>query len=358
LAVRTPRLAFLLLAAAFAAASCSDPPDWQQPAAAPASASPTPAVAEEITLAFAGDLHFHDRTRRLLNNPETAVGPFSEQLRAADFAMVNLETAITTRGTEEPKRYHFRAPTTAYAAIQAAGIDLVSVANNHALDYGQVGLLDTSDSAAAANMPIVGAGRTSAEAYAPYLTTIKGVRLAVIGLSQVWELSTTWKATETRPGLAMAFDTTRSADAVRAARTIADIVIVYLHWGNESQTCPSADQKKIAKILADAGADIVLGTHAHVLLADGFIGNTYIHYGLGNFVWHSDFRGTDTGLLELTVRPRNTGSKVASHKFTPGVTSSATGGVPRPAAGAALEAIEGRLDAAHKCSGLAPTPAS
>ena len=71
----------------------------------PPAASPTPAAAEEITLAFAGDLHFHDRTRRLLNTPETAVGPFSEQLRAADFTMVNLETAITERGTEvEPKR--------------------------------------------------------------------------------------------------------------------------------------------------------------------------------------------------------------------------------------------------------------
>jgi poly-gamma-glutamate synthesis protein (capsule biosynthesis protein) len=113
-----------------------------------------------------------------------------------------------------------------------------------------------------------------------------------------------------------------------------------------------------AKSLAENRPDIVLGTHAHVLLADGFIGNTYIHYGLGNFVWHSDFRGTDTGLLQLTVRPRNTGSKVATHTFIPGVTSSATGGVPRPATGTALQAIQGRLDAAHKCSGLASTPTS
>ncbi|GIH07534.1 hypothetical protein Rhe02_56010 [Rhizocola hellebori] len=354
--MRTPRLAFLLLAIAFAA-SCASPPGWRA-APEPGPVPTAPDAAEEITFAFAGDLHFHDRTRRLLNKPETAVGPFSEQLRAADFAMVNLETAITERGTEEPKRYHFRAPTTAYAAIQAAGIDLVTVANNHALDYGQVGLLDTIDSAAAAKMPIVGAGRTADEAYAPHLTTVRGVKLAVIGLSQVWELSPTWKATDTRPGIAMAFDTERSAAAVRAARAIADVVIVYLHWGIESGTCPSADQKKIAKILADAGADIVLGTHAHVLLADGFMDNTYIHYGLGNFVWHSDVRGTDSGLLQLTVRPRNTGSKVVAHKFIPGVTSSATGGIPRPATNAELPAIQARLDAAHKCSGLAAKPTS
>ncbi len=348
-----------MLIAAIFATSCSSPADWREANTPAAAHSPTPlAAAEEITFAFAGDLHFHDRTRRLLNTPETAVGPFAEQLRAADFAMVNLETAITTRGTEEPKRYHFRAPTTAYAAIQAAGIDLVSVANNHALDYGQVGLLDTIDSAAAAKMPIVGAGRDANEAYAPYVTNIKGVKVAVIGLSQVWELSPSWKATDTRPGIAMAFDTERSAASVRAARSLADVVIVYLHWGNESQTCPSADQKKIAKILADAGADIVLGTHAHVLLADGFMGNTYIHYGLGNFVWHSDFRGTDTGLLQLTVRPRHPGAKVVSHTFLPGVTSSATGGVPQPAIGAALQAIEDRLAAAHRCSGLAATPTS
>lgn len=355
----TLRLAALLLVMAMA--GCSSP-TWN-PAPAPATGSPTigpsePATAEELTLAFAGDLHFHDRTRRLLNNPQTAVGPFSEQLRAADFAMVNLETSITGRGTEEPKNYHFRAPTTAYAAVQAAGIDLVSIANNHALDYGQVGLLDTIDSAKAANMPMVGAGRTVDEAYAPHVTTVKGVKLAIIGLSQVWELAERWKATGTRPGLAMAFDTARSAQAVQQARTMADVVIVYLHWGNESQTCPSGDQKKIAKILADAGADIVVGTHAHVLLGDGFLGNTYVHYGLGNFVWHSDFRGTDSGLLTMTIRPQAKGSKVASHTFIPGVTSSATGGVPQPAKGDALKAIEGRLAAADRCAGLAAAPLS
>jgi poly-gamma-glutamate capsule biosynthesis protein CapA/YwtB (metallophosphatase superfamily) len=98
--------------------------------------------------------------------------------QAAGVAMVNLESAVTIRGSAEPKTFHFRAPATAYQAMTWAGIDVVTVANNHALDYGRVGSQDTLDSAAAANMPVVGAGPNAAAAYAPWFTTVKGTKMA------------------------------------------------------------------------------------------------------------------------------------------------------------------------------------
>lgn len=311
-------------------------------------------TAASLTLAFGGDVHFIGRTLPLLDRPDTAFGPFAEQLRAADLAMVNLETAVTRRGTAQPKTYHFRAPTSAYAAIQAAGIDVVSIANNHTLDYGQVGLLDTLDSASAAKTPVVGAGRNAVEAYEPYVATVKGVRLGIVALSQVHELSERWRPTATRPGIAMAFDLGLSVAAVKKARAMADLVIVYLHWGTEGSNCPNGEQKSAARALAEAGAQIIVGTHAHVPLSDGFLGSTYVHYGLGNFLWYGPSKSTDTGLLTVTVA-NIAGWKVTNRVFTPGVISST--GQAKPVTGSALTSMQQRLARATSCTGLPRNPA-
>jgi poly-gamma-glutamate capsule biosynthesis protein CapA/YwtB (metallophosphatase superfamily) len=197
-------------------------------AAAPSSAAPS---GGPLILAFAGDVHFTGRTAPLLDRPATAFGPIASVLGSADFTMVNLETAITGRGTEEPKQYHFRAPITAFDAVRAAGVDVVTMANNHVLDYGQVGLVDTLDNAQRAGFPIVGIGHNAAEAFAPLYTTVKGVKIAILAFSQVHELEFTWAAKDDRPGVAMALDLARAVAAVRAARAAADLVIVFNHWG-------------------------------------------------------------------------------------------------------------------------------
>jgi poly-gamma-glutamate capsule biosynthesis protein CapA/YwtB (metallophosphatase superfamily) len=320
------------------------------PASAPAASSPSapPSPASQLTLAFAGDVHFVDRTLPLLDNPQTAFGPFTPQLEAADFAMVNLETAVTERGVEQPKNFHFRSPATAYTAVKAAGIDLVTIANNHTLDYGEIGLLDTIDSAKAANMAIVGAGRNVTEAYEPYVTTVKGIRLAVVALSQVWELASQWKATATRPGIAMAFDKALSVAAVQKARAMADIVVVYLHWGTEDAYCPNGEQRDIARALSAAGADIVVGTHAHILQGDGLVGHTYVHYGLGNFLWARS-GSKDTGLLLLTVKRDG---RLVNRTFVQGMVS--VTGQPVPVTGAEKAVVQQQMDRAAKCSGLTP----
>jgi poly-gamma-glutamate synthesis protein (capsule biosynthesis protein) len=341
----------LLLTSCSSPAPPSTPPSAASSAASSSASSPTPpdgspSPPARAVLAFAGDVHFTGRTLRLLRDPQNAFGPFASVLSAADFAMVNLETAVTSRGTPQPKTYHFRAPPSAYDAIKAAGVDLVSAANNHTLDYGRVGLVDTLESARKAGMPLVGAGRNAAAAYAPHLVTVRGLRLAVLAFSQVHALSSTWRATDSRPGIAVAFDLARTTAAVRAAQAQADLVIVFMHWGVEGSQCPSGEMKTFAGRMAAAGADVVVGTHAHVLLADGWKKGTYVHYGLGNFVWYTGSHSTDTGVLRLTVGKEG----VVKREFLPGVVSAT--GQPVPATGAAKRRVERKLAQAAKCTGL------
>src|SRR5487761_526701 len=271
--------------------------------ARPASRQVPGAVAGSVTLAFAGDVHFAGRTARLLSDPATAFGPIATVLRAADFTAVNLETSVTSRGAPQPKTYHFRAVPAAFTALRDAGVDLVTMANNHVLDYGPVGLADTLAAARAARFPYVGIGADAAAAWAPYVTTIKGTKIAIVGVSQVAELASSWVATSTRPGEANAVDLGHTLSAVRAAKKRASIVIVFMHWGTEGTSCPDANQLMLAPKLAAAGASIIIGAHAHMLQGSGWLGHTFVAYGMGNFLWWEHSYSTVTGVLKLTLHP-------------------------------------------------------
>ncbi len=323
---------------------------WEQPrvASATASAGPPSASASDVTLAFAGDVHFSDRTAGLLADPATAFGPIASVLTSADLAMVNLETAVTDRGTPEPKQFHFRAPAAAFDAVRAAGVDVVTIANNHALDYGRVGLADTLDNARRAGVPAIGAGQNATEAYAPWVTSIRGTRIAFLAFSQVHELEFSWAARDDKAGEAMAGDLARATAAVRAARSSADVVVVYVHWGQEGNSCPTAEMRTFAAKMAEAGATVVLGTHAHLLLGDGMMGKTYVGYGLGNFLWwRDDAFSNDTGVLRLTLR----GSEVARAELVPAVISRTTG-QPLPVSGPEADRILRKYADLRGCTGL------
>lgn len=336
------------------------PGRWRTaPTPPPASASPT--GPPELTLALAGDVHFVDsdggvpnRTGALLTEPETAFGPVAELLSGADLAMLNLETAVTTGGTPEPKAFHFRAPPAAFEAVRAAGVDVVSLANNHALDFGREGLADTLAHAGAAGVPVVGAGEDAAAAYAPWYAELSGVRIAFLGLSQVWELWESWRAGPERAGLAYAMDAERALAAVRDARAAADLVVVYLHWGVEGQDCPDQRMRDLARELAAAGADLVVGTHAHLVLGGGWLDRTYVQYGLGNFLWwRDDAYSNDTGVLWVTLR----GSELGSVELRPAVISRENG-QPIPASGAERDRIAAAYADLRGCTGLATEPAA
>src|SRR5215472_9239345 len=256
-----------------------------------------------ITLAFAGDVHFTGRTAKLLRNPATAFGPIASLLRSADLTVVNLETAVTSRGQPQPKYYHFRTNPAAFTALRGAGVDIANMANNHVLDYGRVGLSDTLAAARQAHFPVLGIGNNAAAAWSPYVVTVKGVRMAFLGVSQVAELASSWVATKTRSGEANAINLHRTLAAVRAARKIADVVIVIMHWGTEGQACPDANQLALAPKLAKAGASIIVGSHAHILQGSGWLGRTFVAYGMANFLWWEASYSTSTGVLLLTLHP-------------------------------------------------------
>src|SRR5687768_17856950 len=127
----------------------------------------------------------------------------------------------------------------------------------------------------------------------------------------------------------MAHDRKLSVAAVKKARSLADVVIVYLHWGTEDVNCPNADQKSIAKELSAAGADIIVGTHSHVPQGDGFIGRTYVHYGLGNFLWA---RSGSKDTLLLLLKVKRTGQVVGKNAVIGTVSET---GQPVPVTGTA-----------------------
>ena len=332
--------------------STSSAPSSSAPVSAPpVSRPPTPPAdwkgsGNAVTIAFGGDVHFEGASRAALSG---GLRPITPLLSRADVAMVNLETAITDRGEPAPKKYNFRAPASAFPALRSAGVDVVTVANNHGQDYGVQGLRDTLAAARAARFPLVGAGLDDDQAFAPWRTTMKGQRLAFIGASHVLDsnLVAAWTARPGKPGLASAYEEERLLRAVREARATSDTVVVYLHWGTERRTCPNDRQFDIAPKLAEAGADVVVGAHAHVLLGAGMLGRTFVAYGLGNFVFYArPGAGAQTGVLTVTVTGRNVGP----YRWDPAVIS---GGVPRPLSGDEAAAARRRWEALRPCTRLA-----
>ena len=332
-----------------------DPTVTSAPAttARPARAEPGEARGAAVTLAFGGDVHFEGVIRsRLVSDPRTTFGPIASVLRRADLAMVNLETAITTGGTPQSKSFTFRAPASAFQALKGAGVDVATMANNHGMDFGLVGLRDSLAAAKHADFPLVGIGRDADEAFRPYRVTIKGQRIAIIGATQVLDsnLAAAWTAGDGKPGLASAYQVDRLLRAVRSARRVADTVIVDLHWGRELERCPIERQRALAPKLVEAGADVVVGSHAHVLLGGGYLGPAYVDYGLGNFVFYA--RGGETarsGVLLLTVR----GRAVTKASWTPAVIS---GGIPVPLVGSGADEAVATWNHLRDCTGLAARP--
>jgi poly-gamma-glutamate capsule biosynthesis protein CapA/YwtB (metallophosphatase superfamily) len=308
---------------------------------------------EPVTLAFGGDVHFEGAIEsRLAASPATTLGPIAGVLRQADLAVVNLETAITERGTPAPKEVTFRAPPPALVALKEAGVDMASMANNHGLDFGMVGLRDSLAAAEAANFPVIGVGRDADEAYRAHLVTIKGQRIAVLGATQVLDsnLAVAWTAGDGKPGMASVYEEARLLAAVRAARQAADTVVVDLHWGRELVNCPIDRQRALAPKLVAAGADVVVGSHAHFLLGGGYLNGAYVHYGLGNFVFYS--RGgltAQSGVLLLTTQ----GRAITASRWVPAVIS---GGIPIPLQGVDATRAISSWQSLRRCTGLSAEP--
>ena len=321
------------------------------PASVPRGVSEVTVAKGPVTFAFAGDVHFEGVLRGALDaDPASVLVDIAPSLSSADIAMVNLETAITEGGTAEPKAYTFRAPATAFEALRAAGVDVASMANNHGMDYGPAGFADSLAARDASGFPVVGIGADATEAYAPHRQVVNGQRIAIFAATDVLDanLIARWTATDDQPGLASAKERERLIGAVAAARPTADTVVVFLHWGTEGTTCPNATQPELAQALVDAGADIVVGSHAHRLVGAGRKGAALVAYGLGNFAFYtSGGPGAETGVLHVTA----TGRHVDDYRWEPATISA---GRPRPLTGAEAEAASASWTALRDCTDLEP----
>lgn len=338
-----------------APADDSPPPSDGGSATEPGAGASEPDAAGQVTLALGGDVHFEGSVRRLLR-PGGTLGAIGRTLRAADVAMVNLETPVTDHPRRDPKelevpqdRYHFRTGPRALDVLAGSGVDVVSVANNHAGDYGAVGLADTLEAGRARGVAMVGAGRGAA-AYEPHVVDVGGLEVAFLAADGVQRegSSDVWSATGDRLGTASARGrATQLRAAVAAAADRGQLVVVYLHWGKEYEACPTQSQRLLVRGLAEAGADVVVGSHSHVLSGAGWAGDTFVGYGLGNLAWYHA-RQPDTGVLSVTLDRDG----VVEKSWTPAAISSVDGR-PVPLAGARRTAAVADWRERRRCTGLA-----
>jgi Bacterial capsule synthesis protein PGA_cap len=313
---------------------------------------------QAVTLGFGGDVHFPAGTNlgdRLAADPAGALGPtVPELLSGANLSMVNFESALTdgTCPQAQSKQYVFYAPPTAVTAFRGAGVTLITNTNNHGEDCGPAGLQAALEVKHASAYPIIGIGEDVDQAFAPYRTTIDGQRIGIIAATQVIDsdLQAQWTATATQPGLASAYDVAELISEVEELRPTVDTLIVYLHWGTELQACPNPLQEPLAQLLVRAGADIVVGTHAHVLLGGGYLGSAYVDYGLGNFAFYDNSPPENaSGTLMVTA----TGRHIDKVTWRPAVIVE---DLPQPLSGAAAISATASWNAARSCTDATATP--
>ncbi|MBB2181353.1 CapA family protein [Lachnospiraceae bacterium MD1] len=266
---------------------------------------------EPIVLGFAGDINFDEASKPMKkydSEKKGILGGISEDLinemNSMDIMMLNNEFAYSTRGTKTPdKSFTFRADPSRVEILKEMGVDIVSLANNHALDYGKDALIDTFETLDNAGIHYVGAGDTMDRAKAPIYFTVGDKKIAYVAASRV-VFAMDWYATDTSPGMIGTYDPALFLESIREAKENSDFVVAFVHWGVERNNYPEDYQQTMAKQYIDAGADAVIGCHPHVLQGIEFYNNKPIVYSLGNY-WFGGATG-ETGLLKLYLDPDDT----------------------------------------------------
>lgn len=219
-------------------------------------------------------------------------------LTSADLTFGNLECSLSDNGSPTPgKAYTFRGAPESAVAMAQAGFDVLSLANNHSLDYGRVALAETMAVLTGAQIRYCGAGEDLFSAAQPQIVKIRGQKIAFLGFSGV--VPPGWEATGSRSGIASAKNLSFVAQQIQEARKQADIVIVSFHWGKELETSPSSWQRKLGRLAIDSGAAAVIGHHPHVVQGVEKYGQGIIAYSLGNFVFSP---GSEAGKSSIILQ--------------------------------------------------------
>lgn len=281
-----------------------------------------PESADSFTLLYAGDIIF-DATQ----NPGIYKAQRSgiracfddaawERMQSADLFVINQEFPYTDRGTAAAgKQFTFRCDPTTVDWLVETGADVAALANNHIYDFGAEGAMDTFDTLDEAEVPYIGAGRNLEEATQTAYYIANGMAVALLNATEIerYENSETRGATQDSPGVFRCLQTDRLCEEVAKAKTHADLVIVYVHWGTELQGAADADQERIARDLQEAGADLVIGSHPHVLQNIQYIEEMPVFYSLGNYFFSAATR--DNGVLQIELD--TTSYRIRSLQFVP-----------------------------------------
>ncbi len=257
---------------------------------------------EPFTMMFTGDVLFQDNILSAYNSSGLS-GILSDdmrrELKEADIAMINEEFPFGTGGTKAPdKQFTFKADPSYVKVFREMGVDMVSLANNHVLDFGPEVLSQTFETLDKAGIPYVGAGESVERASAWETIEVQGTKVAFLCASRVIPV-VGWDVLNSQPGVFTTYDPARLAEQIAKAKEENDLVVVYVHWGIEKAEVPEAYQREMARTYIDAGADLVVGSHPHVLQGIEYYKDVPIVYSLGNFMFHPTI--DRTAVLKVTV---------------------------------------------------------
>lgn len=257
----------------------------------------------DITLLFAGDVYLSEHVLNAYNRAGGIDGVLDEGIRqeidASDIFMVNQEFPFTERGSAaEDKQFTFRLPPEKVSIFLEMGIDIVTMANNHILDFGPYGITDSLAALDEAGILHVGVGENLEQARKLEIIEVKGKKIGFLGTSRVY-MAASWAAGADHPGVFSTYDPTQALESIRKAKEQCDYLVVYVHWGIERNQAPESYQRTMGRQYIDAGADIVVGSHPHVLQEIEYYDEKPIAYSLGNFVFGSSI--PETELLKVVV---------------------------------------------------------
>lgn len=241
------------------------------------------------TILFTGDIMLSRDVARQMRLHDDFLFPFrliASSTRAADLTIGNLEGPISERGVNQGSIYSFRDDPRTVAGLSFAGFDAMALANNHIFDWGRTALSDTVSILNDDGIRTMGAGRNEEEANAAFVSDVQGTKVAMVSYTDLYPDS--FSAHGDVPGISESSEEAMVA-AVRGLREKADVVVVAMHWGEEYEIHSNAHQKRIGRMLIDAGADLVVGTHPHVVQEVEHYKNGWIAYSLGNFVFDQNF---------------------------------------------------------------------
>lgn len=265
----------------------------------------------DIVLDFAGDINFDENwpsvqylTEQGIDLTDCLTGGLSEEMSGADIMMLNNECTYGTGGTPiAGKAYTFQGNPERATLLKQAGVDIVSLANNHVYDYQAEGLLSTMETLKENKIPYVGAGENLDEAKKIIYFIINGKKIAITAATQVERTyNYTREATEDSAGVLKTLKPDKYVEVIREASRYADYVVAFVHWGTEGSIHYEADQVYLAKRFVEAGADVIIGGHTHCLQGVTFYEDVPVFYSLGNF-WFDweEPHSSETGLAQVII---------------------------------------------------------